>query len=373
MGGITRYILSLSKKLVEHGHSVIIASDHGTVEAQLDAINVSHWLFPFDTSAEFSPKVLWGIQCLIKRLRKEPVDVIHAHTRVGQISASIASARLKIPYVTTWHGIYKARLGRRIWPCTGDRTISISGPVRQQLLHDFQIPEKCIRNIYNGIDTKHYAIFPDPKIVDEYRKKWHLNSDHPIIGGIGRLAAGRVKGFDTLLVATYLLKKIFPNIQVIIAGDGPRRPFLEDVAKRLGVHHHVRFTGETQDIRIPLSLMHLFVFSSRWPEAFGLTLVEAMAAAKPILATRVGAVPEIIRDEIDGYTVPVDDPLEMAKGIEKLLNDPITARRFGFQAQIRARELFDIEGMSKKIEGVYEEVVRHQLKLEEIVEPAIYK
>ncbi len=361
MGGITRYILSLSKKLVEHGHSVIIASDRGTAELQLGEINATHWRFPFDTSAEFSPKVLWGIQCLIKRLRKEPVDVIHAHTRVGQISADFISSRLKIPYITTWHGIYKARLGRRIWPCVGDLTVAISGPVREQLLQDFQIQEKCIRSIYNGIDTKYYAVLPDKKIVNEYRKKWQLNN-YPVIGGIGRLAAGRVKGFDTLLVATRLLKKVCPEIQVIIAGDGPRRPFLEDVAKRLGVHRSVRFVGETQDIRIPLALMDVFVFSSRWPEAFGLTLVEAMAAAKPILATRVGAVPEIIRDGIDGYTVPVDDPLEMAKGIEKLLNDPVAAQEFGRQAQVRARDIFDIEVMSQKIEEVYREVLNQESK-----------
>ena len=358
MGGITRYILSLSKKLTERGHAIVVASDRGTAELQLNQINAAHWRLPFNTSAEFSPKVLWGINHLIKRLRKDPVDVIHAHTRVGQICASLVSSRLKIPYITTWHGIYKARFGRRIWPCVGDLTIAISGPVRQQLVQDFKIQEKSIRNIYNGIDTKHYAVLPDPKIIDDYRKKWKLNKS-PTIGSIGRLAAGRVKGFDTLLIAAYLLKKVRPDIQVIIVGDGPRRPFLEDVARRLQIHRCVRFMGEIQDIRVPLALMDLFVFSSRWPEAFGLTLVEAMAARKPIVATRVGAVPEIIRDGIDGYTVPVDDPLEMAKGIEKLLNDPATAQKFSNQAQMRARDIFDVDVMTRKIEEVYEEVVHH--------------
>ncbi len=357
VGGITRYILVLSKQLMARNHEVMIASDDGSTKSQVKNMGLHHWHLPFNTSVEFSPRVFWGMQQLVQKLVQKPVDVIHAHTRVAQVVAELISRRLKIPYVTTWHGIYKPRLGRRLWPCAGKLTIAISDPVRQKLQQDFHISEKNIRCIHNGIDTDYYTVPPDESAVRTYQSRWKIFSNQPVIGSIGRLAAGKVKGFDTLLVAVYLLKMKFPGIQLLLAGDGPRYPFLEDVVRRLGLLNSVRFVGETADIRVPLALMDLFVFSSRWPEAFGLTLVEAMASGKPIVATRVGAVPEIIQHGINGWTIPSDDPLAMAEGIARLLNDRALASQYGRQAQIRAREAFNFDRMTSQIEAVYREVL----------------
>ena len=358
VGGISRYILSLCREQVGRNHRVIIASGGGQLVPQAERLGAAHWALPLRTSAEFSLQVFWGVRQLAARLATEPVDVLHAHTRVGQVVADRIFQSMGIPYVTTWHGIYKARLGRRLWPCTGNLTIAISGPVRQHLLQDFYLPEDRIRCVYNGIDTAYYATPPDPAAVEIFRKRWEIRPDRPVIGSIGRLAAGRVKGFDTLLVAAYLLGRRARDVQILIAGDGPRRPFLEDVAARLGVQKQVRFTGETQDIKLPLAVMDLFVFPSRWPEAFGLTLVEAMAAGKPVIGTRVGAVPEIIRHDLEGWLVPPDDPAALVEGIVRLLDDPATARRFGRQAQARVCEEFSLNRMAAEVEAVYEEVIR---------------
>ena len=357
VGGITRYVLSLSQRLVARGHRVIIASDRGSVAAQVKAMGATHYPLRLNTSAEFSLKVLWGIRQLAGYVAQEPVDVIHAHTRVAQVVADRISRRLNVPYVTTWHGIYKPRLGRRWWPCTGEATIAISGPVRQHLLRDFHVPERRIRCIYNGIDVAHYALLPEAGALQTFRKRWQIPEKQPIIGGIGRLAAGEVKGFDLLLVAAYLVQSAVPGLQVLIVGDGPRRPFLEDVARRLGVRHRVHFVGATQDIRVPLALMDIFVFPSRWPEAFGLTLVEAMAAGKPVVATSMGAVPEIIQHGVSGWLVPTEDPLSLAEAIARLMGDRSAARRIGIQAQTRVREIFSLDRMTAEVESVYQEVV----------------
>lgn len=320
-------------------------------------IGAVHWRLPLHTSAEFSPRVFRGIWQLAVRLRKEPVDLIHAHTRVGQVVAEVISRRFKVPYVTTWHGIYKPRVGRRLWPCTGKISIAVSGPVRQHLLQDFHIPADRIRCIYNGIDTSHYATPPDPEKIREHRERWKIPENQPIIGGIGRFAAGRVKGFDAILVAAHLLGQTVPGLQVLMVGDGPRRPFLEDVARRLGIRSKIHFVGVAQDVRLPLALMDMFIFPSRWPEAFGLTLVEAMAAGKPVIATRVGAVPEIVRHGIDGWLVPPEDPASLAEGILHLLKDRTEADRLGRQAQARAGEAFSLDRMAAEVEAVYQEVV----------------
>ncbi|MBI3324787.1 MAG: glycosyltransferase family 4 protein [Candidatus Omnitrophica bacterium] len=358
VGGITRYLFSLCERLVPHQYQVVIASDGGSAEDAVTRIGVSHWRLPLHTSAEFSPQVWWSIRQLAVRLRQEPVDLIHAHTRVGQVVAEQLAHRFQIPYVTTWHGIYTRRVGRRLWPCTGMRTIAISELVRQHLLTVFRVSPARVRCIYNGVDTAYYAHPPDPAVVEACRQQWRIPAHVPVVGGIGRLAAGRVKGFDTLLVAAALLEHLVPDLQVLIVGDGPRRPFLEDMAMRLGIRSRVHFIGEAQDIRIPLALMDLFVFTSRWPEAFGLTLVEAMAAGKPVVATQAGAVPEVISHDVDGWLVPSDDPSAMADGIARLLHDRAAAMRLGRQAQHRAHEAFDLERMVEQIEQVYEEVAK---------------
>ena len=361
IGGITRYILSLTKQQITRGHHVIIASDHGETEQQLIALGASYWPLPLHTSAEFSPQVFWAAHQLAARLCEEPVDVIHAHTRVGQVVADQVTQRLKLAYVTTWHGIYRRRMGRRLWPCTGTYTIVVSEIVRRHLMESFQVPASRIRCIYNGIDTAHYALQPQETLLQQYRARWQLPSDQPIIGGIGRLAAGKVKGFDLLLVAAALLEETLPHLHVLVVGDGPRRPFLEDVARRLGIRQRVHFIGSSEDIRIPLACLDLFVFSSRWPEAFGLTLIEAMASGKPVVASRSGAVPEIIQHGVNGWLVPPNDPVAMAEGIAQLLNTPAEATRLGQQAQRRVQECFGLERMAAEIETVYQEAVSSRI------------
>lgn len=357
IGGISRYLLALSENLAQRGHEVRVASDGGYLETQVGAAGLTHWHLPLRTSAEFSPQVFRSIRRLAERLKEKPVDLIHAHTRVAQVVSDQIWRRLGIPYVTTWHGIYKRRLGRRLWPCAGAMTVAISEMVRRHLIDDFRIPPERIRRIYNGIDTDYYAASPSAQAMETYRRQCGIPSDCPLIGGVGRLAEGKVKGFDLLLMAAYLLEEMLPNIQVLIVGDGPRRPFLEDVAKRLHIRDRVHFMGGTNDVRIALGLMDLFVFTSRWPEAFGLTIIEAMAAGKPVVATDVGAVPEIIRHGQDGWIVPSDDPAALAQSIAQLLGNPEMIRRLGQQAQVRVRDLFDLDRLTDEVEAVYQEVI----------------
>lgn len=357
IGGITRYVLSLAQELQARGHRVILAADGGHLEARAAALGVPHWRLPLHTSAEWSPRVFRAGRQLAARVREEPVDIIHAHTRVAQVVADRLARQFRIPYVTTWHGVFKRRLGRRLWPCMGDVTIAISPFVREHLLRDFHVPDARARLIYNGIDTAHGAAPPDASALQAFRERWHLPPGHPVIGGIGRMASGRVKGFDLILMAASLLRATVPGLHVLLVGDGPRRPFLEQVARRLGVHDCVQFVGTAEDVRIPLALMDVFVFPSRWPEGFGLTLVEAMVAGKPVVAMRNGAVEDIVEHEVSGLLVPPEDAAGLAQSVIRLLKDRLLAERLGRAAQARVRDAFSLDRMATQIEAVYREVL----------------
>lgn len=357
IGGITRYVLSLAQGLQARGHRVILAADGGDLETRAAALGLPQWRLPLHTSAEWSPRVFRAGRQLAARLREEPVDIIHAHTRVAQVVADRLAHQLRIPYVTTWHGVFKRRLGRRLWPCMGDRVIAISPLVREHLIRDFRVPEAHARLVYNGIDATHGAARPDASTLQAYREQWQLPSGQPVIGGIGRMASGRVKGFDLILVAAHLLRETIPGLHVLFVGDGPRRPFLEQIARRLGVQDCVQFVGAAEDVRIPLALMDVFVFPSRWPEGFGLTLVEAMLAGKPVVAMRNGAVEDIVEHEVSGLLVPPEDTAGLARSITRLLKDRALADRLGRAAQARVREAFSLDRMVTQIEAVYREVL----------------
>jgi len=279
---------------------------------------------------------------------------------VAQVVAARLSQRLGISYVTTWHGFFRPNLGRRLWPCTGDRTIAISEPVRRHLREVFHVPEERIRLISNGVDTARFASVPDAEAVRRYRETHGLPADRLVIGSIGRLAGGRVKGFDLLLGAAQHLLPDVPNLHVLIVGDGPRRAFLEETIKQFRLDGRVHLVGTEGDIRLPLAAMDVFVFPVRWNEGFGLSLVEAMAAGKPVVATRVGAVPDIVRHGQDGWIVEPEDVASLADGIARLLRDPSAARRMGQTAQERVREAFSLARMADQVEAVYHELVKRE-------------
>ena len=358
VGGISSYILSLSEALQRRGHRIVIASGGGQLEAQAVALGFTHWTAPLHTSAEFSPQVFRAIRQLAQKLRQEPVDLIHAHTRVGQVAPSRLSRAFSIPYVTTWHGFFRPNLGRRLWPCTGALTIAISEPVRRHLVSDFHVPEPRVRLILNGVDPSRFAEPPSASALQAFRERWRIAAGEPVIGAVGRLAAGRVKGFDLLIEAVRLLERDFPHLQVVMVGDGPRWPFVKEKIDRFGLGERVHLTGPSTDVRIPLAVMDVFVFPVRWNEGFGLSLIEAMAAGKPVVASRTGAVPDIVEHGRSGWLVNPEDPPSLAEGIARLLAHREEAGRLALAGQQRVRERFSLEQMAERVEAVYREVVR---------------
>ncbi len=362
IGGITSYIVSLSGRLIGRGHHVVVASDRGGCVPQLQALGAEHWEASLHTKIEFGPQVFGATRALSRRLAQEPVDVIHAHTRVGQVVADRLSRRHRIPYVTTWHGIYRRNLGRRLWPCTGELTIAISRPVYEHLLHTFALSPDRVRLIPNGVDVARFSAAPDADVLRAFRERWHLSEEHPVVGAMGRLTSGGVKGFDLFIAAAARVRSRLPDAQFLIVGDGTRRAFLEAEAARHAMSGCVHFTGAVEDPRVALAAMDVFVFPARWPEGFGLVLAEAMAAGRPVVATRVGAIPDIVQHQQQGLLVDVDDPEALAESVVRLIQDQTLAAALGQQGRRRVQDDFNLDSMVPALESVYQQVLepRHE-------------
>ena len=355
VGGITSYVLSLSEALVKRGHGVVIASGGGQMEARASAIGLTHWRMPLHTKVELSPQVFRATRQLKARLRQEPVDLIHAHTRVGQVVADRLSRRLGIPYVTTWHGFYRVNLGRRLWPCTGAVTIAISEPVRQHLLRDFKVPAQRVRLIPHGIDPAVFEARVEPTQQQQLREAVGLPPGGPVIGTVARLVAS--KGVDHLIASLPAIRASAPDTRLLIVGDGADRCRLQEAAKAHGVAEAVHFAGALPETRIALSLMGVFVFLPAEQEGFGLSLLEAMASGRPIVAVRRGSGAVWVLEESGvGVLVEPGDVQGLAAAVTNVLQHGDAACRAAGEARAVVTQRYSLSRMADQVEDVYRTV-----------------
>ena len=356
VGGVTKHLLTLAYQFQRRGHKVIIASGGGPLVQEATAHGISHWGVPLQTSVEFSPQVFRATQMLTERLQVESVDILHAHTRVGQVVAERLSRRCAIPYVATWHGFFRRNLGRRLWPCTGHLTIAISEPVRQHLLRDVYVPSERIRLIPHGIDTARFEAPVDPTTQAQARHQMGLPPGSIVVGTVSRLVPS--KGVDGLLRSVPRIRALAPGARLLIIGDGPQRLALEQLAGQLGVRPAVHFAGALSDTRVALSLMRVFVFLPAEQEGFGLALLEAMASGCPIVAVRRGGgAPWVLDQGGVREIVEPGDAEGLAQSIARLLTDQTAASRAIADARAVVKERYSLQRMVDAVEAVYLEAL----------------
>jgi glycosyltransferase involved in cell wall biosynthesis len=212
--------------------------------------------------------------------------------------------------------------------------------------------ERKYITIYNGVDMgggRSHRTVAKPDVG--------LREGVPVIGTVCRLIEPD-KGITVLLQA--MAKLTGPPAplacQLLIVGEGPARSQLHDLGQRLGILSRVVFTGMRRDIADLLPLLDVFVMPSL-SEGFGIAIVEAMAAGRPVVASAVGGIPEIVQHEETGLLVPPGDPVALAAALRDLLTRPDRARALGACGQQRARERFSIEVAVKRHEDLYEKLM----------------
>ena len=204
-----------------------------------------------------------------------------------------------------------------------------------------------IRVIYNGVT-------PGPPVsdveVERCRSELGIQAGDRVLGTVGSLYP--VKGHTFLLDTMPAVLQRFPNIVLIIAGRGELEVSLKDQAKRLGIERKVRFLGMRQDIPRLLALMDVFVLPSL-SEGLSMALLEAMAAEKPVVATRVGGNPELVEEGKTGMLVTAEDAAELAAALVEMLREPTTLHLFGKTGAVRVQRNFSIHRMSTQYADLY--------------------
>lgn len=206
-----------------------------------------------------------------------------------------------------------------------------------------------------------FVVIPFGVEVDRYREARGilggtiaLQNGLPVIGTVCRLVEPK-KGLRYLLEAVARLEQEAgkPVCQVLLVGEGPAEGSLRAISERLGITSRVVFTGMRRDIPLLLSMMDVFVLPSLY-EGFGIAILEAMEAGKPVIATTVGGIPEFVAPGQSGFLVPPGDAPALAKAIKQLLDEPEKARIMGLQGREHVKKHYSIESIVRQHEQLYE-------------------
>lgn len=350
-GGITSYLLTLGKGLQSRGHKVFVASSGGNRLTRFTEQGMIFIPIPARTKSEINLfKVIPSCRILERHIGEKGIDVIHANTRVTQVVAQLVSRKTRVPFVSTCHGFFKPRFFRKLCPCLGCKVIAISDSVRQHLISDFHVPQNDIRLVYSGVDTRGLK-FEHPPNRQAVRRAFGLK-DGPVIGIVARLSD--VKGHEFLVRAFKKIAQQVADAQLFIVGEGKMEQPLRRLVRELGLAGQTVFVPEVHNVREAYYATDVFVMPSL-NEGLGLGLMEAMAWGKPIVASSVGGILNLIKDGENGLLVRPADVDGLAEAILRLLDNPAFASAMGNNARIFISENFSLEKMAAETERVYEE------------------
>lgn len=296
-------------------------------------------------------------------IRRLAPDIVHTHTSKAGLLGRLAARLAGVPQVVhTAHGhVFYGHFGRlltrlflvieRLADRITDRQVALTrGEGEDDLRLKVTRPGKLV-TIHSGVDVARFAAAGEENRAA--RSDFRLPEGVPIVGFVGWLIP--VKGPEVLLDAMDRVWANHPSAVIAYVGKGEMEEELRARVRREGLEGRVRFLGWREDVECLLPLFDILALPSR-NEGMGRVLVEAMAAGLPVVASRVGGVPDLVADGENGFLVPPDDPPALAAAVDAILSDPALARRMGAEGRRRCGR-FGVEAMIAKIDALYRDLV----------------
>lgn len=363
-GGAERTTVEVAEALKAAGAIPIVASVGGRLEGELGRVGGE--LIHIDSLASKNPLQIWMNAGVIAKIARERgVKLIHARSRAPGWSAYWAAKRMKLPFVTTYHGVYNAKSGIKRWynsvMARGDRVIANSDYTAAHVKAQHPDAASRIVTIHRGVDIARFS----PEAVNDVRraslrKAWRLDEQS---GAVILLPARMTgwKGHREAIAAAGILAKQQPDQpwSMVFVGDHQGRvdyvAELFDLISQHGVDARVRMAGHCDDMPAALALSDIVIAPSSEPEAFGRVAAEAGAMGVPAVGSTIGAQGEIIVHGETGLIVPPRDPAALAGAIGQLLAMGKAHRsEMGGRAMARIRDRFTTSALQKATLAVYE-------------------
>ena len=338
--GSSAYTLRLAENLAEHDIAVRIAcADASCVEAtRRQALSIREY--------SYLEMPVWGrlITREIQRDVAENVpDVIHVHSRHVLAQGCRLARHLGCPCLLTVHDYLapreRLRFDHRV--CRG--VIAVSRSVKADLVRRFGIPDQMVKVIHSGFDTAASDTSSSVLAADRV----------PVVGTAGPLEA--VKGLTYFLNAAKIVHASRGDVAFLVAGSGPEEHNLRQLTHNLGLVEQVTFVPNLRDFSAPLEAMDIFCLPSL-RQGLGTIMLDAMARGRPVIATGVGGVYSIIRDNETGLVVPPSDSSRLAERMLELLNDADRARAVGEAGRQFVRREFNVDKMVSQTAALYRKV-----------------
>ncbi len=341
IGGSERHLLTLLPALAERGVDVsFVGLDDpaGVPEPFYEQLPVPYQRLraPRDLDPRLAVR-------LARTLGRARADLVHTHLVHADVYGALAPGTR---IVSTKHNPDPFRAGpfrfaERALTRRAARVIAISDAVRRFCVEQVGLPADKLEVVHYGLDELPRAWAANPP----------LELGRPLLLSVCRLE--QQKGLDTAVRA---LADV-PGATLLVLGEGSERADLSRLASSLGVHDRLVMPGRVGDVAALYRQADLLVHPARW-EGFGLAMLEAMLAGRPVVAARAGSSPELVEDGRTGLLVPADDHRALAAAISSLLADPARAAQMGRAGLDRARTEFSISRMAGRTAAVYESVLR---------------
>jgi glycosyltransferase involved in cell wall biosynthesis len=362
LGGAQQVIRHIIADREPEFEYVVLASTSGVFHQQIEeagaSVRVVRRYLP-----KFDP--LW-VSRLASAMRREKVDLVHAHLFGDSLHGYLAARRVGLPVILTLHNMIEARTGIQRWGygwLLGQPLVPIACAefVRHSFSEHFGDRAAPIRTIQNAVDIPHEQATPSAS-RQVFENELGIRPDAMILAGVGRMV--HQKAFEHMIAAVADLRTANVPVQLVLFGDGPLRSRLESQVRRAGLTEDVIFAGFRSDIRQLMAAIDIVVFSSR-QEGLPLVLLEAMAAGRCVVATRVGGIPEAVRDNQEALLVPSDDVDALTKALGRAVLEPALRQRLGQAARERYLRDFTVDRMVRSYEQLYCEVLeRHNRQIE---------
>lgn len=348
VGGGEVSLLGLLERLDRSRWSpIVVVPSEGEVGSRCRALGLPTHVIPLPSLRRPRPAVFRSVTAVRRLIRESGASLLHANGSRAMLYAGLAGRLAGRPVI--WHVRVADRdvFLDRLLAFLARAVIVNSRAVQQRF--DWMLSGK-VRCIHNGVDLDRFAPRQPPPTL---RASLGLPAGAPVAASVGRFV--RFKGYHDLLEAARLARDTLPDLHWVLVGDGELRGELEARCRTLGMESRVRFTGWREDVRDILALCDVFALPSLG-EHFGRVLIEAMAMAKPVVATDAGGVPEIVLHGETGLLVPPADPRAFVQAVLALLQDPVRRAGFGQAARQRAERHFSLTGHVRAIEALYLDV-----------------
>jgi glycosyltransferase involved in cell wall biosynthesis len=360
IGGVQQQFLSLLKAYDRDVFNPIFCclGPEEEISKEIERIDIETVALNRARYHRFSPGI---VRDLYRLMKQKNIHIVRTHRYRANLYGRLAALLSGVPVkIISLHDNYRKdlRLERRIVNKillkATDKIVAVSESIRKDIIKYDGIDSSKILVIPNGIDTERFN--PEGNFAD-IRKGFSIKESDIVLGFVGRVVP--TKGLEYLIDALPFLKKEFKNIKLLITGEGSTMERLKKKAKENNVHDSIIFTGKRRDIPDILSCTDIFVMPSV-AEGLPNALLEAMAMGKPIVATEVGGIPEVIKNRHSGFLVPPRNPEALATAIKDLISNEQLAAKMGQAARHIVLDNFSIWSIAQKWQTLYLSILREK-------------